>query len=82
MVDSIAFRDHHRYTAEDMEQLTESLRGTRGRREFLTTEKDAVKFTAELRARLEAAGPVCVVGLQAVFVDPEAVVRELEARLQ
>ena len=27
VVDSIAFADHHRYTAEDMRQLTERLQG-------------------------------------------------------
>jgi tetraacyldisaccharide 4'-kinase len=81
VVDSIAFPDHHRYTAENMRQLTESLRSREGRA-FLTTEKDAVKLTPELRAQLEAAAPVSVARLQAAFLDPQAVAGELEALLR
>ena len=81
MVDSIAFPDHHRYTAENMQQLTQSLR-MRGGGAFITTEKDAVKLTPELSSQLEAAAPVLVARLQAVFLDPEEVARELEARLR
>ena len=53
VVDSIAFPDHHRYVAEDMHRLTESMR-VRGGTAFITTEKDAVKLTPELRVQLEA----------------------------
>ena len=81
VVDSIAFPDHHRYTAGDMHQLTESLR-VRAGEAFITTEKDAVKLTPELRAQLEAAAPVLVARLQASFLDPQEAVRELEARLR
>jgi tetraacyldisaccharide 4'-kinase len=81
VVDSIAFPDHHRYTAENMHQLTESLR-VRAGKAFITTEKDAVKLAPELRALLEATAPVLVAGLQAVFLDPQEVARDLEARLR
>jgi len=81
VVDSIAFPDHHRYTAEDMRRLTECLRARTGEG-FITTEKDAVKLTPELRAQLERVAPLVVARLQAAFVDPQEVVRELEARLQ
>jgi tetraacyldisaccharide 4'-kinase len=81
VVDSIAFPDHHRYTAENMQQLTQSLR-VHGGGAFITTEKDAVKLTPRLRAQLEAAAPVLVARLQAVFLDPQEVARELEARLR
>jgi tetraacyldisaccharide 4'-kinase len=80
VVDSIAFPDHHRYTAEDMQRLTEHLR-TRAGNAFVTTEKDAVKLTPELRAQLEMAAPLVVARLQTTFLDPETVLRELEARL-
>ena len=81
VVDSIAFPDHHRYVAEDMHRLTESMR-VRGGTAFITTEKDAVKLTPELRVQLEAAAPVLVARLQAEFLDPQQVARELEARLR
>lgn len=47
----------------------------------MTTEKDAVKLTAAMRARLETLGPVMVAALDAEFVFPERVARELEARI-
>jgi tetraacyldisaccharide 4'-kinase len=81
VVDSIAFPDHHRYTAGDMHQLTEFLQ-VRAGEAFITTEKDAVKLTPELRAQLEATAPVLVARLQASFLDPQEAVRELEARLR
>jgi tetraacyldisaccharide 4'-kinase len=49
---------------------------------FITTEKDAVKLTPELRAQLEATAPVLVARLQASFLDLQEAVRELEARLR
>jgi tetraacyldisaccharide 4'-kinase len=64
-----------------MHQLTESLH-VRAGDAFVTTEKDAVKLTPELRAQLEAAAPVLVARLQVVFADPQQAVRELEARLR
>jgi tetraacyldisaccharide 4'-kinase len=78
---SIAFPDHHRYVAENMHQLTESLREQAGDA-FITTEKDAVKLTPELRAQLEAVAPLLVARLETVFLDPQEVVRELEERLR
>jgi tetraacyldisaccharide 4'-kinase len=81
VVGSIAFPDHHRYTAENMRQLTASLREHSGDG-FVTTEKDAVKLTPELRAQLEAVAPLLVARLQAAFLDPLEVVRELEERLR
>jgi tetraacyldisaccharide 4'-kinase len=80
VIDSIAFADHHRYTAEDMRRLTEACRACGGDA-FVTTEKDAVKITPELRAQLEATAPLLVALLRAEFVDPAGVVRELEARI-
>lgn len=80
VIDSIAFPDHHPYAAEDMHQLTKSLHMLAGNA-FITTEKDAVKLTPELRAQLEATAPVLVARLQAVFLGPDDVVRELEARV-
>jgi tetraacyldisaccharide 4'-kinase len=78
VVDSIEFSDHHRYMAADMNRLIEALRGAGGDA-FITTEKDAVKIGPDLRARLEAVAPLLVARLEASFLDPDAVVRQLEA---
>ena len=75
----IPFPDHHFYTAADMRQLTEA-RQSLGGDAFITTEKDAVKITSDLRAQLAA--PLLVAGLQVTFLDLNAVTRDLEARLQ
>jgi tetraacyldisaccharide 4'-kinase len=48
---------------------------------FVTTEKDAVKLSGAMRARLQEVGPLMVVALEAAFDDPEAVLRALESRL-
>jgi tetraacyldisaccharide 4'-kinase len=80
VVDAIEFSDHHRYMAADMDRLIEALHGTGGDA-FITTEKDAVKIGPGLRAQLEAVAPLLVARLEAVFLDPEALVRELEARI-
>ncbi|MGD0797347.1 MAG: tetraacyldisaccharide 4'-kinase [Acidobacteriaceae bacterium] len=80
VVDSIAFSDHHRYTGEDMRRITEVLRLS-GAGAFITTEKDAVKITTDLRTRLEAVAPLLVARLHAEFVDSDAVIRELEGRI-
>ncbi len=80
VVDAIEFSDHHRYMAADMDRLIEALRGTGGDA-FITTEKDAVKIGPDLRARLEAGSLLLVARLNASFLDPDAVVRQLEARI-
>jgi tetraacyldisaccharide 4'-kinase len=80
VVDWIAFPDHYRYTGEDMRRLTESLRAS-GARAFVTTEKDAVKIDAPMRAQLEGAAPLLVARLRVEFVDADAVVRDLEGRI-
>lgn len=77
---TVPFSDHHRYTAEDMSRLA-AARQSLGGDAFITTEKDAVKLTPQLRAQLGAA-PLLVARLQASFVNPEDVLRELEARLR
>jgi tetraacyldisaccharide 4'-kinase len=75
----VAYSDHHRYVADDVERLAK-VAGQRGATGFLTTEKDAVKLSAGMMERLRSVGPVCVVALDAGFVDEAEVVRELEAR--
>lgn len=80
VVDAIEFSDHHRYMAADMDRLIEALRGTGGDA-FITTEKDAVKIGPDMRARLEAVAPLLFARLEVAFLDPDVVVRQLEARI-
>ena len=80
IVDTIFFRDHHAYDMADMDRVVELAKQLKATG-FVTTEKDAVKLSAALRARLETLGPVMVAALDAEFVFPERVARELEARL-
>jgi len=79
VIDSVVFPDHHRYTADDMRRLAERLR-TSTAQAFVTTEKDAVKITPELRNLLEAAGSLHVPRLGVDFAEPARVIAELEAR--
>jgi tetraacyldisaccharide 4'-kinase len=80
VVETVAFPDHHRYTKADMERVIEVAKSLNGSG-FVTTEKDAVKLTGAMRQRLEEHGPLMVVGLEAEFADPAAVLRALEAKL-
>jgi tetraacyldisaccharide 4'-kinase len=80
IVETVAFQDHHRYNAADIERVIDVAKGLHATG-FVTTEKDAVKLSAAMRARLEQVGPLMVVALEAEFDDPGAVLRALEARL-
>ena len=81
VADSIAFPDHHRYTAEDIQQLTQRLQ-SQAADAFFTTEKDAVKLNPQLRAQLEASAPLLIARLQAAFLDSDNMLRDLEVRLR
>jgi tetraacyldisaccharide 4'-kinase len=94
---TVDFPDHHAYTLADMERITTMAKEC-GATGFVVTEKDAVKLSApaagldsgagfnfasgSLIERLQAVGPVCVVVLEAKFVDEADVMRGLEARLR
>lgn len=80
VVDTIAFPDHHAYTARDMERILEVGRQLNATG-FVTTEKDNMKLTKTMCERLETLGPLMVVGLEAEFADANAVVNALETRL-
>ena len=80
IVETVAFRDHHAYELADIDRVIEVAKGLKATG-FVTTEKDAVKLTRGMRGRLEAFGLLMVVALEAEFVEVEAVMRVLEARL-
>ena len=77
----LAFGDHHRYESADMERLVTRARES-GATGFVTTEKDAVKLSGAMRARLESVGPISVARLDVVFSEPEQVIADVEARLR
>jgi tetraacyldisaccharide 4'-kinase len=75
-----AFPDHHHYVRADIAYLVQ-LAVDSGATGFVTTEKDAVKLSYELREGLQAIGPVNVALLDVSLSDEAAVLRDLEARL-
>jgi tetraacyldisaccharide 4'-kinase len=77
VVETVAFQDHHRYTAADMGRLVEVAKALNATG-FVTTEKDAVKLSPAMRARVEEVGPLMVVALEAEFDDPAAVLGAIE----
>ena len=82
VVDTVIFNDHHRYDDRDISEVIAIGKKVRATG-FLTTEKDAVKLTPGMRARLEAeVGPLMVVALDAAFVFESPVMRLLTARLR
>jgi tetraacyldisaccharide 4'-kinase len=81
VIETVAFADHHAYSEADVAHIIEVAKSLNGSG-FVTTEKDAVKLTAAMRERIEAAGALMVVELEAEFADRQAVLRALEAKLQ
>jgi tetraacyldisaccharide 4'-kinase len=62
------FRDHHAYSMSDVEGLVE-LAKAQGADGFVTTEKDVVKLSAEMRERL---GVLVVAELRVSLVEQQA----------
>ena len=79
--ETIAFADHHAYDEEDVTRLVEDAT-SRGADGFVTTEKDAVKLTAEMRRRLETVGPVVVARLEVELVDEKDAVDRMIRRVR
>lgn len=77
----LAFDDHHSYDAADVERLVRLAIDFQATG-FITTEKDAVKFSPVMIQALERMGPLNVASLKAGFTDPAAVMADLEARLK
>src|SRR5882757_4717240 len=79
-VETIAFGDHHVYRKRDLDRLIECARQS-GADGFVTTEKDAVKFSETMRQRLEEIGPVQVAKLTVAFVEEENIFGQITTRL-
>jgi len=69
--EEIKFRDHHRYTEDDVKRLAEVQKGVPGSR-LVTTEKDAIN----LGAYLEKLGPI-VVPMRMRLAEPEAAIQHM-----
>jgi tetraacyldisaccharide 4'-kinase len=76
MVERISFRDHHRYTAADMERLAK-LGQRHGCDAFVVTGKDEVKLDAAMRLRLNAVAPLLTATLTVELEDESAVLGRL-----
>ncbi len=68
MVERISFRDHHRYTAADIDRLAE-LGQRHGCDAFVVTGKDEVKLDAAMRLRLNAVAPLRTARLMVEMED-------------
>jgi tetraacyldisaccharide 4'-kinase len=81
VVERMTFRDHHRYTAADIDRLAE-LGRRHGCDAFVTTAKDEVKLDTAMRLRLETVASLRIASLVVEMEDEEAVRRQLSALLQ
>jgi len=79
-VKTVAFGDHHVYRERDLDRLLECARRSEAD-SFVTTEKDAVKFSEVMRQRLEEIGPVRVAKLTVAFQEEESVFGQIAMRL-
>ena len=75
-VETIAFADHHPYRNADIDHLLERAQ-QQNADGFVTTEKDAVKLTPEMRQKLEKAGPLVVARLSLSLLDESNAVSQL-----
>ncbi|MGB7266958.1 MAG: tetraacyldisaccharide 4'-kinase [Terracidiphilus sp.] len=76
----VAFPDHHRYSARDLESIAIAASNT-GAKVLLTTEKDRVRM-GELASALPTSLPLQVVPLQTEIEDESAAVDWLMGRLE
>jgi tetraacyldisaccharide 4'-kinase len=79
LVDSIAFPDHHRYTARDLDRLREAARSSRAAA-FVTTEKDRVRLGG-LGAVLSESCALEIARLQIAIEEEDAAMDWLLGRL-
>ena len=75
-----AFRDHHRYSELDIQQLMEEARG-RSASAFITTEKDLVRLTAVQKEMLASVATIQAAKLEASLRDEASAVRYFETLL-
>jgi tetraacyldisaccharide 4'-kinase len=80
IVERMRFRDHHRYTAADIERL--AALGRRLRCDaFVITAKDEVKIDAAMRSRLNNVAPLHTAELTVALEDPPAALERMRKSL-
>jgi tetraacyldisaccharide 4'-kinase len=80
IVERMRFRDHHRYTAADIDRLA-ALGRRLGCDGFVMTAKDEVKLDAATRARLNEVAPLHTAELTVALEDPAAVLDRVRKSL-
>lgn len=75
-VETMAFADHHSYVEGDVARLIEHAKRI-GANGFVTTEKDAVKITPDMRRHLEYIGPLVVARLKVELVGEKEALAQL-----
>jgi tetraacyldisaccharide 4'-kinase len=78
---TIAFRDHRIFTRGDISRLKAAARHS-GANCFVTTEKDSVRLSPDLRVQLENDGPVLIAGLELHLQQEKRCFDGLESLLQ
>ena len=76
----MTFRDHHRYSAADIDRLAE-LGRRHGCDAFVTTAKDEVKLDAAMRQRLDAVAPLRIASLVVEMEDEDEVLAQLSSKI-
>ena len=80
VVERMSFRDHHRYSAADIDRLAEL--GRRHRCDaFVTTAKDEVKLDATMHQRLNAVAPLRIASLVVEMEDEGEVLAHLSSKI-
>ncbi len=80
IVETMRFRDHHRYTAADIDRVA-ALGRRLGCDGFVTTAKDEVKLDPAMRGRLESVAPLQTVQLTVALDDPAAALDRMRKSL-
>jgi tetraacyldisaccharide 4'-kinase len=80
LIEMVVFGDHHSYTMDGIEAILKVAKSLNASG-FVTTEKDAVKLTPEMRKRLGMVGPLITIALELEFLNTAEVMSDLEARL-
>jgi tetraacyldisaccharide 4'-kinase len=80
LLERVRFRDHHRFTAADIDRVAE-IGFSLACDGFVITAKDEVKLDAALRARLNQIAPVYTAELTVEIEDQEAVLRRMRKSL-